>query len=124
MTSSLIVDYHQKVGQRRRWRNSTLALLGLIVLAGIWLIPMIWTLSVSFRPETSIQANLARIVPIPFTLENYQFVLAGSRLARWFGNSLVVAVVRTILQIGVCSLAAYAFARIQFPGRRFLFPLC
>jgi len=95
---------------------------GLIVLAALWLIPVVWTLSISFRPENSIQANLSFMLPLPFTLENYEFVFSSSRLLRWFLNSLFVAVVRTVLQIALCSLAAYAFARIRFPGRRILFP--
>ncbi len=121
-TMTPAIGYQQQLRRQQERRNRMIALGSLIVLAFIWLLPMIWTLSVSLRPETSIQADLSRLVPVPFTLENYEFVLSSSRLARWFGNSLVVTVVRTVLQIGVCSLAAYAFARIKFPGRRYLFP--
>ena len=103
-------------------RQGLLVQAGLFVLAALWLIPVIWTLSISLRPENSIQANLSFMLPLPFTLENYEFVFSSSRLLRWFVNSLFVAVARTVLQIALCSLAAYAFARIRFPGRRILFP--
>jgi len=95
---------------------------GLMLLAALWLIPVVWTLSISLRPEHSIQANLSYLLPLPFTLEHYDFVFSSSRMLRWFANSLFVAVTRMLLQLGICSLAAYAFARIDFPGRRILFP--
>ncbi|MCY4525351.1 MAG: hypothetical protein OXB89_01970, partial [Anaerolineaceae bacterium] len=116
------VDVKLPADRGRRRRQGLLVQAGLIVLAALWLIPVVWTLSISFRPENSIQANLSFMLPLPFTLENYEFVFSSSRLLRWFVNSLFVAVVRTLLQIALCSLAAYAFARIHFPGRRILFP--
>jgi len=105
----------------RKSRSNIYILVGISLFAFVWLIPIIWTLSISFRPETSITANLTQLTPIPFTLENYDFILQSSRIPRWFLNSLFVAVVRTILQLTVCSLAAYSFARIKFPFSRFLF---
>lgn len=116
------VDLQRPAERVKRRRQSLLIQAGLIVLAALWLIPVVWTLSISFRPENSIQANLSFMLPLPFTLENYEFVFSSSRLLRWFVNSLFVAVARTLLQIALCSLAAYAFARMRFPGRRILFP--
>lgn len=112
----------QQLARRRQRRNHLFIMLGLIALAVVWLVPMIWTFSASLRTEASIQSDLTRLVPVPFTLENYQSILGSSQLGRWFVNSLIVAVVRTVLQLMICSLAAYAFARIKFPGRNILFP--
>lgn len=116
------VDARRPAERVKRRRQSLLIQGGLFVLATLWLIPVVWTLSISLRPENSIQANLSFMLPLPFTLENYEFVFSSSRLLRWFVNSLFVAVARTLLQIALCSLAAYAFARMRFPGRRILFP--
>ena len=116
------VDVQRPADRVKRRRQSLLVQGGLFVLAALWLIPVVWTLSISLRPENSIQANLSYMLPLPFTLENYEFVFSSSRLLRWFVNSLFVAVARTLLQIALCSLAAYAFARMRFPGRRILFP--
>ncbi|MCA9889885.1 MAG: carbohydrate ABC transporter permease, partial [Anaerolineae bacterium] len=89
--------------------------------AFVWLIPIIWTISISFRPENAIQADLTQLVPIPFTTEHWQFIVSDGRVIQWFTNSLIVATTRTVLQLIICSLAAYSFARIPFPGRRYVF---
>lgn len=88
-----------------------------------WMLPIIWTFITSLRPETHIQANVATLIPIPFTLENWAFVLGSNRIPRWLFNSAFVAVTHTILQLAICSVAAYAFARIKFKGRNIIYPL-
>lgn len=88
-----------------------------------WLMPIVWTLSTSLRPETSIQANLAVFLPRPFTTDHWEHVLGTSKVPRWLFNSAFVATVHTILQLALCSLAAYAFARIKFKGRDLIYPV-
>ena len=88
-----------------------------------WLMPIIWTLSTSLRPETSIQANLAVFIPKPFTTDHWEHVLGTTKVPRWLFNSTFVATVHTILQLTICSIAAYAFARIEFKGRKYLYPV-
>jgi multiple sugar transport system permease protein len=89
----------------------------------IWLLPAIWTVSLSFRPEAALRRSTAGLLPIPFTLENYRAVLGSSLVPRWFLNSVIVSVGHTALVLAVSSLAAFAFARIPFKGRRFVFPV-
>ena len=107
--------------ERKQTRSNMMILIGITIFAFVWLIPIIWTLSISLRPENSIITDLTRLVPIPFTLENYDFIVNSSRIPKWFLNSLFVASLRTILQLVVCSLAAYSFARIKFPGSKYIF---
>ena len=112
------------VATRRRfaWRN--VALYGVFCLVTImWMLPATWSLVASFRHETDIQRDLLGLVPIPFTFEHYERILGDGLVARWFTNSFAVAVIRTVLQLALCSLAAFAFARIPFPGKRPLFIL-
>ena len=129
---SLEIERHSKMALQKpqiteqktsaNWRHRRF-LIGLIIFTIIWLIPAIWTLLLSIRTETSIQKNLLQIIPNPVTFENWAYILSSSRVIRWFFNSLLVAVVHTSAQLLVCSLAAYAFARIDFWGRRFIYPL-
>jgi multiple sugar transport system permease protein len=77
----------------------------------------------SFRPETELLKSTARFLPIPFTLENYSYMLSRSLVPRWFMNSVVVASSRTALTLMVTALAGYAIARIPFRGRRLVFPV-
>lgn len=93
----------------------------LTLFAFFWMTPIIWTLVTSFRPEANIQADLARFLPIPFTIENWAYVLRASMIPRWLFNSAFVAVWHTTLQLVLCSVAAYGFARIQFKGRNLVY---
>jgi multiple sugar transport system permease protein len=88
-----------------------------------WMLPIIWTLSTSLRPEPHIQANLAVLIPDPFTTENWEYITRSSKIPRWLFNSAFTAVTHTLLQLAVCSSAAYGFGRIQFKGRRFIYPI-
>lgn len=88
-----------------------------------WMLPIIWTLVTSFRPEINIQANVATLIPNPFTTEHWAYVLNSSKVPRWLFNSSFVAITHTLLQLVVCSFAAFAFARIEFKGRRIIYPL-
>lgn len=107
--------------QRQQARRNFFIIAAMALFAFVWLIPIVWTLSLSFRPEESITANLTLLLPLPFTAENYDFVFSSSRIPRWFVNSLVVASLRTFLQLMICSLAAYSFARVKFPLRQYVF---
>jgi multiple sugar transport system permease protein len=57
------------------------------------------------------------------TLEHYERILGDGLVGRWFVNSLAVATLRTAIQLTLASLAAFAFARIPFRGKRPLFIL-
>ncbi len=113
--------------QRRRRliarRQGSLYVLAVGVFALIWMLPVVWTLVTSFRPEAALQRNLASLIPYPFTLENWTFILKSSQLWKWLGNSAFVSTTHTLAQLTVCSLAAYAFARLDFYFKRPLYLL-
>jgi multiple sugar transport system permease protein len=98
-----------------------------LVLAVIWALPIAWMLVTSFKPESQIVTIPIRWFPerlSDFTFQNYVNVLAiprGVDLIRSFLNSLTVALIGTTLVVVVDTLAAYAFARLRFPGRDILF---
>lgn len=113
--------YQQKSFLQRHGNKIYMVALSLFTL--FWMLPIIWTLSTSFRPEPYIQAHLATFIPQPFTTENWGYVLRSSKIPRWLFNSAFVAVMTTVLQLTVCAAAAYGFSRINFKGRRILYPL-
>ena len=92
-----------------------------IVLAILWVVPALWIISLSFRPNFLLMRSTSGILPIPFTTENYELILRLSRVPGWFLNSAMTALLMTTMVLIVSSLAGYAFARIEFPGRRILF---
>jgi multiple sugar transport system permease protein len=89
---------------------------GLLCLA-----PLYFTLVFSLKPiENAYTPPLW--FPKPFTLDNYRTVFESFALfPRWLVNSTIVAVTVTILRVLFCSMAGYAFARIKFPFKKFLF---
>ncbi|GAB3205053.1 carbohydrate ABC transporter permease [Marinactinospora thermotolerans] len=94
-----------------------------LVLAVVWLIPLVWAVLTSLKPEGETTAVPIRWLPLEPTLEAYRLVLARGDLQRWLVNSTVISTVVTVLTLVVCVLAAYAFSKTRFPGRRALFAL-
>ena len=113
----------QRKRQRTEWRRGSLYVLAVGVFAFVWMLPVLWTLVTSFRPEAALQRNLASLIPYPFTTENWEFILKSSQLWKWLGNSVFVSTTHTLAQLTVCSLAAYAFARLDFYFKRVLYIL-
>lgn len=105
----------------RRRENMYVLAVGLFAL--VWMLPVVWTVVTSFRPEAALQRNLASLIPYPFTTENWAFILKSSQLWKWLGNSAFVSTTHTLAQLTVCSLAAYAFARLDFYFKRPLYVL-
>ena len=95
-------------------------------IAALWLLPTIALLVSSFRARTAVTASgWWRILwnPADITLQNYLDVLTQNNMARSFLNSIIIAVPGTVLPIFVAALAAYAFAWMDFPGRKIILVL-
>jgi len=120
--SSIGDEMRQQRAQQDKIRHR-LYLFVLAIFALIWMSPVIWTVVTSFRTEPSLQRNLASFIPVPFTTENWTFILSSGNLWKWFGNSVIVSTIHTLAQLVVCSLAAYAFARLDFYLKRPLYLL-
>jgi multiple sugar transport system permease protein len=96
-------------------------LAALIGLALLWMLPLLWVLGLSFKPNEVLMVRTDGVFQGPFTLSNYSDILQTSLVFRWLGNSLVVALCQTAGVLVLSSLAGYGFARTEFPGRRLLF---
>ena len=94
----------------------------LLVIWGIvCLAPLYFTLVFSLKPVEN--AYIPPIwLPSPFTFDNYRTVFESFELfPRWLYNSTYIAVIVTILRVLFCAMAGYAFARMEFPFKNFLF---
>ena len=95
-----------------------------IVLIGgavVMLFPLLWTLSTSLKDKDAITARQIELIPNPAVWENYATLFRTQPMLQYMGNSLVIVVAALIGGLLVCSLVAYAFAFIRFPGRDPLF---
>lgn len=95
--------------------------MGLIV--GLMVLPFLWMLSTSLKAQEYILQTPPQLIPNPITLESYTGLAERIDLARTFFNSAFVALVGTAGQIVISAMSAYAFARLEWPGRNQVFLL-
>jgi ABC-type glycerol-3-phosphate transport system permease component len=95
----------------------------LLVISILFLFPIAWMVSASFTPSEEIFSSGLRFFPANPTLENYQTAFTSLPLLRNLGNSVIIAGVYTVGALFLCSLAAFAFAKFNFPGRNVLFTI-
>ena len=101
----------------RRVRTLILVALAALLLA-VWAFPVLWALLTSFKTERDVLAYPPTLIFEP-TLRNYRDVLFGSAsLLPNLASSVIVAGVSTLLTLLLAIPAAYALARLEFPGRR------
>ena len=100
---------------------SPAAWIGLSLGAAIMVAPLVWTLLLSLKANAELMRDSGAAFSAPYTLENYRAILQGSSVFQWLGNSLIVSLGTTAGVLTICSLAGYAFARLDFPFRRALF---
>jgi multiple sugar transport system permease protein len=92
------------------------------VLAVAMLLPFAWLFAMSFRPVAEAYRMPPSFLPPNLDLTNYRAVLSSEvPFLQIYWNSLEIAIIVTIGQLVTCSLAAFAFARLHFPGRDSLF---
>ncbi len=102
-------------GFRFPWRAVFLGLLALLFLA-----PLLWMVTTSLKSTSEVsQADLSFLPQNP-TTEGYQTILGAPQtpVERWFLNSMIAATAQTLLVLVVATMAAYALARLSFPGKR------
>ena len=103
--------------------GSILKYIVLIVGAVIMLLPFLWMLSTAFKNSDVVFVFPPEFIPKEITMENFKKVSEAFPIYKFFFNSTFVAVVNTFGQLLISSMAAYAFARIEFKGREVLFLL-
>jgi ABC-type glycerol-3-phosphate transport system permease component len=105
----------------RRSLNRFLTYVVLIVGAVIALLPFLWMISTSFM--TLGEAQGLTLIPSKLQFENYSAAWELGNFTEYFVNSLLITVITLAGEMTFSILAAYAFARIAFPGRNVLFAL-
>jgi len=110
--------------QKNIYRSVFLWLL-FLPLAIVVIIPLLYETSMAFTLEAN-QLNFPiEWIPQPISISNFSHIFADTTLPiiRWFGNSLLVAIVGQVIVVFLSPLSGYAFARLEFPGRSALFSI-
>jgi ABC-type glycerol-3-phosphate transport system permease component len=116
----------ERIGDRRRRRvrrpaRRTLLYTVLIITAVIMIGPLYWMFATSFKPAGDVFASPPKWIPNPWILQNYRDVFSLLPFERYFLNSVLVTSIIVGLNVVLDTAAAYAFAKLRFPGRDFLF---
>ena len=127
MTSTTQVAAQPRQPRQRRlrkfpWRTVFLWLVFLPLIA-IVIIPLLYMFSMAFTLESNQLRFPIEWLPKPITFSNFTKIFIDPQLpiVRWFINSLVISTVGTTIIVFLSSLSGYAFARLEFPGKNFLF---
>jgi multiple sugar transport system permease protein len=100
------------------WRAHAVLLVVLVAM----IYPMVWLVGASFKPENHIFSTMNPL-PLAFTIGNYVngWTATGTSFTVYLSNSLTVSLVTVVANVASCSVAAYAFARLDFAFRKFWF---
>ena len=99
-----------------------IALHGFLLTVGlIFMLPFVWSISTSLKPLNDLFKPSPSLIPSVVRWENYRDVFENVTFLRFYANSIIVTVARTVGGVFIASLAGFAFARIRFPGRDIIF---
>lgn len=98
----------------RRWTAG-----GLLIL--VWaLFPLLWMVSLSFKDPNTFRSATPTFFPEQWVWTNYETVFSDSLFTSALRNSVFIALIATGLSVVIAMFAAYAIARLEFPGKRLL----
>ena len=91
----------------------------LAILSALWIFPLFWAVSISFMREVESVRWPLSFIPREIIFDAYRYIFTDpqANVAGWLTNSMLNAVLYTVLVLIVCALAAYPLARFTFPGR-------
>ena len=114
---------HPSTAQRRRIVRQVFLLLLVLPGAILFLIPWVWMLMTAGKSTPEIWRIPAVWIPETYLWQNYIEAWQKGNFITFYRNTVLVSGLNVLAVVISCSIAAYAFARIQFPGRNTLFLL-
>ncbi len=92
-----------------------------IVLAVVFMLPFVWTVSSAFKPSQELYIFPPSFLPQRWQPENFLRIWQVVPFAQWTVNSVYVAFFNIVAEVMAAAAVAYGFSRFQFTGRNFLF---
>lgn len=114
-----------RIGGRRKLTRRAMSRISIGIFAILMLYPLIWMVGSSFKPENQIFSSVSPLPFHGFTLSGYRvgWSALGSPFWIYFVNSGIICLFSIVGNLLSCSLTAFAFARLRFPGRGLMFAL-
>ncbi len=101
-----------------RQKLSPGVILGSILILVWCLLPVVWMIMLSFKPQSETATGSPQFLPKEWTWDNFSSVLQNDDFQRALINSFGISIIATVLSVILATLAAYAIARLQFRGKK------
>ncbi|MFP4344897.1 MAG: carbohydrate ABC transporter permease [Anaerolineales bacterium] len=101
--------------------GKALAWLILVGLTILWIVPFLWMVSTSLKAPLDLMSD--SWIPDPIAWENYKLAFSFGMWRRWTLNTIIITLIAVVGTVFSSSLVAYAFSRLRWPGRSFVFNL-
>lgn len=106
-----------KSGKRKKLLTHIVLLLGI----GVTILPFLWMILTSFKTKGEAMSIPPTIFPAHLVTEAYHSVVTALPFTQIYLNTIFSTVITVFGQVAICTLAAYGFARLKFPGKNALF---
>lgn len=117
--------YSQHVNNKKMlYLRNTIIILMLVTLAVCCLFPLFYMIVNSFGPAVEAASSNRSVFPTSWSLDSYKAFFSFSEYSvKWLANTFVVSACQVLGNVVFASLAGYAFAKLKFKGKNFLFNL-
>lgn len=105
----------------RHWIGRFLLHALLMTVGLVFMFPFVWSLATSLKPMADLFRPTPTLIPSEYVWGNYSEVFDSVPFVRFYANTIIVTIVRTIGGVFIASLAGFAFAQLRFPGRDLIF---
>jgi multiple sugar transport system permease protein len=124
MNSGKAAAEPQRRGRGVKRMRRALGYVALSLIAAVSLLPLVWMVSTSLKSRDEVFAYPPNFIPRTLRWDNYSSIWSDFPLFnRWILNSFKIVILIVLFQLLICSMSAYAFARLNFPGRDLIFYL-
>jgi len=89
----------------------------------IWLVPLLWALITSLRPNEEIAADPVNFLGSSWNFDAYRFAWNNNPLSYWYVNSFIISTLTVIFTVIVCSMVAFALVNLKFRGKYAVFAI-
>ena len=100
----------------REQRTKTFWVVGTVVIVVYALLPVAWITSLSLKKPGDLTDG--KFIPRSFSLQNYRSIFSAGQFTKPLRNSIGIAILATVLAVVLATFAAYAIARLRFPGKK------
>jgi sn-glycerol 3-phosphate transport system permease protein len=109
--------------EKKNWPLIIFKYIFLSLVSLLIIFPLIWLVMTAFKTRAEIFSEPYRLIPRALRLDNFATAWSWAPFGAYYVNTFITSVGLLLIQLFIVTMAAYAFARISFPGRDFLFTL-